>query len=163
MAIQPSQNMLNLIQQQINREYESAYLYLSMSLYLKSRGLSGMSRWMHKQYEEEVEHTMMFINFLTDIGQSPVLNAIAKPKNNWDSVEQVFTESLDHEKFITSSIDNMIETADNENFNRIRSLLNWFSKEQVEEESMFLNIIDRLEIAGKAGLLVVDMEMGNRE
>ncbi|MFO7841623.1 MAG: ferritin [Fidelibacterota bacterium] len=152
------------INYQINRELYSEYLYLSMSAYLEDKGLPGMANFMRVQAEEEHFHAMKLFNYLNERGGRVVLDAIEKPKTDFDSPLAVFKESLEHEKVVTDLINKLMDTAISVNDHAARSFLNWYVDEQVEEEDSFNTILDQFELIGGKGhgMLMLDKELGLR-
>lgn len=159
-----NKEIVNALNEQINKEIFSAYLYLSMSIHLDSIGLKGMAHWMKIQYQEELMHADKIINYLISKGEKPELKEIKQPQNNWNSIVSIFEAGLKHEEYITQSINDIVvltkETNDFSTFN----FLQWFITEQNEEEEIFRDILDELKMIGdnKAGLFFIDKEMGQR-
>ncbi len=152
------------LNKQVNAEFYSAYLYLSMSAYLADNNLNGFSNWMKVQFEEEQDHAMKFFKFILDRGGKVNLDKIAAPKTEWNGVVDVFEEVLKHEEHVTSLINNLIEIAYEEKDHATVAELQWFVTEQVEEEATVSDILDQLKmIEGKgAGLFMLDREMKQR-
>ncbi len=159
-----SQTMQDAINEQINKELYSEYLYLSMAAYLDAMGLSGMANFMKVQGNEERFHAMKFYNFINDRGGRVVLKAIDQPDVEFDNVLDVFEKSLKHEEFVSKSINDLMDLAIQENDHASKSLLNWFVDEQVEEEDTFNNLIDQMRLINGQGhgMLMLDKEMGQR-
>ncbi|MGC9100914.1 MAG: ferritin [Caldisericum sp.] len=153
------------INEQINREFFSAYLYLSMGQYFESKFLRGIAHWFYVQYKEELKHAEKFISFLNEKGGRVILKEIPAPKIEWNGALDVFNEAYNHEKFITSSIENIMKIAVEENDFSTQNLLNWFLDEQVEEEAQTLEIVKKIELVGEHGqaLYMLDRELAQRE
>ena len=152
------------LNKQVNAEFYSAYLYLSMSAYLADNNLNGFSNWMKIQFEEEQAHAMRFYQFIIDRSGKVTLDTIEAPKDKWDGVVNLFEEVLKHEQHVTSLINNLIEIAYEEKDHATVAELQWFVTEQVEEEATVSDILDQLKmIEGKgAGLFMLDREMKQR-
>jgi ferritin len=150
--------------EQIKHEFYSAYLYLSMAGSFEVANLPGFARWMRKQSEEEREHGMKFFDFLLDRGEQVQLRAIDEPPYAFRSPLDTLEQALEHEKEITSRIHSLYDLAVQENDYPAQVLLNWFVKEQVEEEKAATEIVERLRMAGEDGaaLLLLDRELGER-
>ena len=163
--MQITNNMVNAINKQINRELFSSYLYLSMSSYLESEGYNGFATWMKAQYNEEVAHAMKFYSYLFERGAKAKLEAIEAPKDKWNSVLEVFEEALAHEKLVTKMIEDLYSLAREEKDFACEAMLQWFINEQVEEESTAQDIVDKLKMAGdaKGALFMLDRELGQRQ
>jgi len=159
-----SPKMLEAINKQINRELYSEYLYLSMAAYLESEGLSGFGNFMRVQVQEERFHAMKMYDFILERGGKVVLEQIDQPKVEFESALEIFELSLGHEKFISKSINELMDVAIAENDHATKSFLNWFIDEQVEEEASMDNIVSQLKLIGGQGhgLLMMDRELGQR-
>jgi ferritin len=152
------------INKQINAELYSAYLYLSMAAYFEDANLPGFANWMRVQFEEEQFHGMRFLNYLVERGGRVKLEAIEKPRFEWNSVVEVFEETLEHEKHVTALINNIADIAEEEKDRATRNLLIWFIDEQVEEEGAAEKIINELKMIGGEGhgMLMLDREFAAR-
>ncbi len=151
--------------EQINREMYSAYLYLSMAAYFHSLNLEGFANWMRVQTKEEMVHAMKFFDHLRDRDARVELEAIDKPKMKWTSPLEAFKAAYEHEKFITGTINGLYKIAEKEADYPAKVLLDWFVKEQVEEEASTSNVVQllgRIKDSG-AGLIMLDKELGKRE
>ena len=151
--------------EQINHEFYSAYLYLSMAAYFHSLNLEGFANWMRVQTKEETAHAMKFLDHLRDRGARVELEAIDKPKMKWTSPLDAFKAAYEHEKFITGRINGLYKLAEKGADYAAKVFLDWFVKEQVEEEASASNIVQmlgRIKDSG-AGLIMLDKELGKRE
>lgn len=157
--------MIDAINEQINKELYSAYLYLSMRAWFEDQGLSGMAKWMDMQAIEEYEHAMKFFNFLVERGAKVALGAIEQPPAEFESPLNAFTMALDHERFVTKSINELMDLAIAENDHATKSFLYWFVDEQVEEEASVDAIVNDLKLVGDRGhgILMINRELGRRE
>ena len=153
------------INEQIKNELYSAYLYLSMAAYFESENLGGFANWMKKQAKEEQEHAMKFFEFLNDRGARVVLKKIDQPPVNFSSPKDVFKETLEHEKKVTSLINKLYALAEKLKDNSAIVLLHWYITEQVEEEKNATTILEKLKMLrpSSAELLMLDAELGKRE
>jgi ferritin len=156
--------MQDAINEQINKELFSAYLYLSMAAYFEDKDLPGFANWMTLQASEEQEHAMKFYEFLHDRGGRVLLKAIDAPKTEWKTSIEVFQETLAHEQMITASINALYELALKEKDYPAQIMLQWFISEQVEEEKNANDIISKLELIDAHGtaVLMLDKELGKR-
>lgn len=159
-----NQKLEKLINEQINAELYSAYLYLSMGAYFEDQGLAGFASWMRVQFEEEQFHGLKFFDYLAERGGRVQLAAIEMPEVKWDSAVVVFEEVLKHERHVTSLINNLIDVAIEERDHATKSLLNWFIDEQVEEESTAETILNQLKMVegDGRGLLMLDKDLAGR-
>ena len=152
------------INEQINKEMFSSYLYLSMAAYFESTGLPGAAKWMHVQAGEENEHAMKFFGHLVDRGGKVVLGAIAAPENEWAGPMAAFKAVLEHEQFISKSIHDLYELASQQKDYPLQVLLQWYINEQVEEEKNASDIIasmSRIE-AHETAVLQLDHQLAKR-
>ncbi len=129
-----TETVRRLFNEQINKEYYSAYLYLAMSNWLNLHDYPGAANWMYVQYREEIVHAEGFIRYLLMRGEPIELPAIEAPKKEWNSVLEAFEEALAHEEFVTDSIDKMAQAAEEDGDRAARLFLDWYILEQVEEE-----------------------------
>ena len=153
-----------LINEQITKEYYSSYLYLSMAAYFESMGLAGFTAWMKMQAEEEMIHMNMFFNYVNERNGRVILEAIDKPPADFESIKDVFEQTLEHEKLVTASINNLYKVSQELNDNASTIFLQWFISEQVEEEKNANDVLDRLDLIKEdpMGILMLDKELGAR-
>ena len=159
-----SKKMQDAINAQINEEFASSYIYLSMAAYSESENLSGMATWMKLQAEEEIEHAMKFFNYVFERGGDVKLTAIKEPKDKWESPLNAFEEAYAHEQFITKKIHALADVADELDDLATESFLKWFIDEQVEEEATASNIVAQMKMVSESrdGLFMLDKELGQR-
>jgi len=153
-----------VLNEQVNKEFYSAYLYLSMSAYFSDLGLLGFANWMRIQAQEEQAHAMLMYDFLINRGAKVVLTTVEAPKGIWDSSIQVMEDVLEHEVYITSQINNIITVAEEVKDRATMSYFNWFIDEQVEEEANAQDIISKLKLIGddKSALYLLDKDLSAR-
>ena len=153
-----------LINDQINKELYSAYLYLDFANYYGSVGLDGFANWYKIQAQEERDHAMLFFQYLENNGEKITLEAIAKPDKTLDSHMAPLEAGLEHEKYVTSLINNIYEAAHEVKDFRTMQLLDWFVKEQGEEETNANDLITKMELFGTdpKALYLLDSEMAAR-
>jgi ferritin len=159
-----STTMEKALNEQIREEYYSSYLYLAMSAYFESLDLRGMARWMRTQAQEEHGHAMKLFDHVFERGGTVALAAIDAPQATWASPAAAFAAALGHERHITGCIHKLVEAASAEHDHGTVNFLQWFVKEQVEEEATVEPITRRLEKIGDhmVGLLFTDRELGSR-
>lgn len=155
--------VLDLLNEQMNFEYESAYVYKVMAAYTDSLELDGFTHWFDGQVREEIEHGEKMKNFLQEVGYEVRYKAIAEPKHDYEGLVEVFKAALDHEKEVTRRIHEIAEVAKSED-PRVYSFIQWYINEQVEEEDTVAKIITRLErINGNwGGIYILDGQLGAR-
>ena len=159
-----SKKLQKAINEQINFEMFSSYLYLSMSANLDSMGLKGGSNWMRVQAQEELGHIMKFYDHMLERKATIELLQIDKPQGSWDSVLEAFSDALKHEEIVTKRINALADLAIKESDHATLNFLQWFIAEQVEEEANVSDVIDKLNLVGNSteGLFQVDKELGLR-
>ncbi|MGM0380106.1 MAG: ferritin [Bacillota bacterium] len=152
------------LNEQINKEYYSAYLYLAMSNQCVDMNLDGFANWTRIQYEEEVTHALKIMDFINERGGRVKLEALDKPQFEWDTLLEMFEDVLEHEKFITKSINELVELAMEEKDYATNSMLQWYVDEQVEEEANASEILEKLEMIGdnNSGIFMLDSKLANR-
>ena len=149
---------------QINKELYSEYLYLSMKAYFMNLNLNGFANWMNVQTQEERAHAMGMYDYVFERGGRVILEAIDKPEYDWKSPIEVFRETLKHEQYVTSRINALLDVAEETKDRASTIFLNWYLKEQVEEEANVGGILAQLELIGedKTALLNLDKELSTR-
>lgn len=157
-----SEKITKLLNEQVNHELYSAYLYLSMSNYLEAEGLKGFANWFYVQYQEETDHAMYIYKYLQNSGAPVTLEAIAKPDADFTSPMDVLLRTLAHEQKVTSLINNLATAAAEENDHITGQFLLWFVAEQAEELANCDDNIKRAKLAGEGGLFFVDKDLATR-
>jgi len=159
-----SEKMVNALNEQINKEIYSAYLYMSMSAYSTFIGLRGFANWFMVQYQEEMTHAMKIYDYVNDQGTQVKLMAISQPPTDFESPLDMFEKTLDHEKFVTKSINGLVDLAIEEKDHATNIFLQWFVTEQIEEEGNDNDIIAKLKLVGSEGngLFILDKELAQR-
>jgi ferritin len=156
--------MLKALNNQINAEMYSSYLYLSMESYFRSVSLSGFATWMRGQVQEELFHAMKFYDYVNERGGKVVLDTIHKPDSNWKTPLAAFEHILKHEQLVTDLINDLMDLAIVEQDHATRIFLQWFVSEQVEEEATVGEVVDKLRLIkdDSSGLFLLDAEMNKR-
>lgn len=149
---------------QINAEFWSAYLYLSMAMNFEAQGRSGIANWFRIQFQEEQAHAEIFINYLNQRGGRVILAPIAAVETEWESPLAAFEATLEHEQKVTSLINNLFALAEEEHDYATRDRLAWFVSEQVEEEDNCRQLIDKFRLVGDNGMgqYMLDQELAAR-
>ena len=153
-----------LLNQQINKELYSAYLYLDFSNYFKNRGLDGFANWYYVQAQEERDHAMLFYQYLQNNNETVTLEAVAKPDKVLDSDMNVLKAGLEHEEYVTSLINTIYAAAYDVKDFRTMQFLDWFVKEQGEEETNANDLITKMELFGadSRSLYMLNSELAAR-
>ena len=159
-----SKKLEEALNAQINAEFWSAYLYLSMSADFAAKGLNGFANWMEIQFKEEQDHAMKFFNYILSRGGKVDLRPIAKVQKTWKTPLAAFQSTLEHEQVVTKLINDLYALATDEKDYATQSMLKWFIDEQVEEEESAQAIIDTLKLldGNGYGLYQLDKELAAR-
>lgn len=159
-----SEKLEKAFNDQINKELYSEYLYLSMQAYFERLNLKGFVNWMNVQIQEEHAHAMGMFNYVHERGGKVELEAIDKPQVEWNSPLHVFEEVLKHEEFVTSRINALMDVAEEVKDRAALSFLDWYLKEQVEEESNVGGVLATLKLIkdDAKALLMLDKELAAR-
>lgn len=159
-----SGKMANALNNQVNAEMYSAYLYLSMNAYFEAEGFGGFAAWMRAQVQEEMFHAIKIYDFINERGGRAVLKTIDAPPAEWESPLDVFKASLAHEEKVTGLINDLVDISIELKDHATNSFLMWFVDEQVEEESNVGDIVRKLEIIADTpnGMFMMDRELGGR-
>jgi len=160
-----SKTMEEALNKQVNREYYSAYLYLSMSAYFESLSMKGFAKWMRIQAKEEQSHGDKFFDYILARGGKVTPGTIEAPKSKWASAGKVFEEVCLHEQKVTGMINALVDLAIKEKDHASFEMLQWFVKEQVEEEEHASAIHAQVTCAGDVPghLFYLDHHLGKRE
>lgn len=152
------------INDQINAEQFSAFLYLSMSAYFYNKGLPGFANWMYIQYQEELTHANKFFKYVNDRGGKVTQKAIDQVDTDFEGVIDAFEKTLEHEQKVTASINNIMDIALAESDHATVSFLKWFVDEQVEEEANVTELLDTLKLINGQGngIFMLDRELRGR-
>ncbi len=159
-----SEKMQAAFLDQINKELYSEYLYLSMKAYFTHHNLMGFANWMDVQVQEEHAHAMGMYDYVLERGGYITLEAIEKPQSTWENPLELFKAVLAHEEYVTSRINALMDVAEEEKDRAALIFLNWYLKEQVEEEASVGGVLAQLEMIGddKSGLFALDKELATR-
>jgi len=159
-----NKNILDAFNEQIKHEIGSAYLYYQMAAYFYAQNYPGMAHWMDIQKDEELLHAQRFFNHITSRGGMPIIMGFDVPKHDWKSPLEAFKDAYNHELFITSKIHDLVKLANKESDFPAVEFLQWFVREQVEEEDNTSKIASTLERIGSSndGLILLDKELSAR-
>jgi len=159
-----SKRIADRINEQINREMYSAYLYLAMAARMQEAGFKGVGNWLTIQYHEEMFHAMKMYGYLQDQGSAVELKAIAKPEFSEATVKDVFRRALEHEKGVTKSIHEIVALALEEKDYATENFMKWYVDEQVEEEKNAVEILQTIDLLGDSaqGVYLLNVELGKR-
>ncbi len=156
--------MQTALNTQLNAEYYSSYLYLSMAAYCEEISLKGFANWFRVQVQEEMVHAMKFFEFIIHRRGRVELTAIAGPPTKWEQPLAIFEASMEHEKLVSQRISDLATLAVKESDHATHAFLEWFLTEQVEEEASVDQIVQQLRLNNNnpAGLFMIDRELAQR-
>ena len=159
-----SKTLTKVLNNQINAEYYSAYLYLSMSAFAENAALKGTANWLFVQAQEEMAHGIHIYQYVLDRGAVPSFAAIAQPPASFTGIDDVFAQVLAHEKKVTKSLNTIATLAMQENDHACYQFIMWYVNEQVEEEANAADIIGKLTMidGDTRALLTLDTELAAR-
>ena len=159
-----SKNLHNAINAQVNAELWSAYLYLAMSLDAESKGYKGIANWFYVQFQEEQDHARIFMNYLNSRDAKVELLPIDPVPSSWNSILDMYKQTLEHEKKVTAMINNLAAIANEDRDYASANRLVWFIDEQVEEEESARDMIAAFEAVegNKYGIYMLDKELAAR-
>jgi len=160
-----TKKMEKALNDQINAELYSAYLYLSMSAYFEAGNLPGFAKWMRIQWQEEIMHGLKIYDYVNERGGRVTLKSIDGPPAEWKSPLDVFQATYKHEQVVTGRINDLVTQAVAEKDHAMNAFLQWFVTEQVEEEKSADEIVQKLKRISDApgGLYMLDKEIGQRQ
>ena len=159
-----SKKLVTAINEQIQFEYYSAFAYKAMQAYFENEDLTGMANWMDIQFQEELSHAEKMFRFVCETGGKVNFMELKAPCNEFNSVLEVFEETLKHEQEVTSRINKLMDLAQEEKNHTAQIFLQWFITEQIEEEANVSHIIAKLKRIGEdgRGLMMIDQELEKR-
>jgi ferritin len=159
-----SEKMQKAINAQIQKEFNSSFLYLAMAAWAEEQNLPGFGHWLRLQAQEENNHAMKFFEFMLDRGGHVKLYGLEEQPDKWESLEAAFEDVLAHEQMISRSINDLYKLAVEENDYPAQVLLQWFITEQVEEEKSAEEVLINIRRAGEsqAAIFMLDQMLGQR-
>lgn len=154
--------ILKLLNEQINKELYSAYIYLDMANYYSEKGLNGFENWFYVQAKEEMDHAMLFRTYILNNDSKVILQDISTPQFSFADFREPLAEALKHEQYVTASINNIYEVAQQQKDYRTVEFLNWFIKEQGEEEKNVTDLINMYDVFSRDSLIVMNQQLAAR-
>lgn len=151
--------VVDICNRQIEREGYSSNLYLAMASWAESKGFPGIAQWLYAQADEERMHMLKFVKYVNERGGNAAIPAFEKPPVKYKGIAEMFTEVLKHEQFISESINEVLALATKENDYATMNWIQWFVKEQVEEEASAQLILDKINLAGNSGIYFLDRDI----
>ncbi len=159
-----SKKMEQALNDQINAELYSAYLYMAMSAHFSDQNLDGIANWFAVQAQEEIAHVKKFYDYVLECGSRVIFGQIDQPPSEWKDAETAFEDAYKHEQYITGRINDLMNLAIEEKDHATNVMLQWFVSEQVEEEANASGLLEKFRLAGSkgSGLFMMDMELAKR-
>lgn len=159
-----SDNIAQLLNEQIVKEQFAAQYYLSMSAWFSAKDLDGIANYFRVQSKEELMHADKMFDYLIDVGAEVIIGEIAKPPHQFASATEIFEKALEHEKLVTKSIFNILKNANDEGDFATVSFLQWFVNEQVEEEASASQLVTKIKMVAEnpSAVYLFDQELGQR-
>jgi len=154
-----SKKLEKIINIQIDKEFYSSNLYLSMAIWAETSGYNGSAKWFYAQADEERMHMLKFIEYLNDRGGKAIVPAIKQPPHKFKDLKTVFNQVLEHEMFISQSINEIVALTIEEKDYSTHSWIQFFVTEQIEEEKSVNEIIDRLKLVGENNIYLFDRDI----
>lgn len=154
-------NVQKALNDQIKKEEFSSRLYLAQAIWCQVNGYPGAAKFLFEHADEERMHMLKLVHYISDRGGNPILTEIEQPEHDYDSLQEIFEKVMEHEKYITESINNLYEVTVHEKDYTSMNFLQWYITEQLEEENLFNNILDKIKLVGadKAGMFHIDKEL----
>jgi ferritin len=149
----------NICNRQVEREGYSSNLYLAMASWSENQGMAGIALWLYAQADEEKLHMLKFIKYINERGGKAIIPAFKKPISEFKSAEDVFTQVLKHEEFVTASINEIVQVTLEVKDYTSHNFLQWFVNEQIQEEASARTIIDKLRLVGKNNMYIFDRDI----
>lgn len=154
-----SKKVEKILNEQIKKEGYSSNLYLAMASWADTEGYAGIAEWLFAQAEEELTHMMKFVHFINERGGHAIIPAFDEPPAKFDGIKKLFDQVLEHERYITSSINDIVAIAIKENDFATNNWIQWFVTEQIEEEASVQTIIDKLKLLGEKNMYLFDRDI----
>ncbi|HHF3666969.1 TPA: non-heme ferritin, partial [Haemophilus influenzae] len=158
-----SENVVKLLNDQMNLEFYSSNLYLQMSAWCDQKGFEGAAKFLSVHATEEMQHMRKLFTYLNETGSRAIISAIEAPAHEYKSLKEVIETTYEHEKLITSKINELVGKTFEEKDYSAFNFLQWYVEEQHEEEKLFSSILDKLNLLGEDGksLFLIDKDLGN--
>ncbi len=156
-----TEKILNILNEQVKKEMYSSNLYLAMAIWADSQGYNGTAQWLYAQSDEEHDHMMMFVHYINDKGGKAIIPAIDMPPSEFKDLKNLFNEVLKHEQYITESIHEIVALTIEEKDYSTNSWIQFFVKEQIEEEKSVQEILDKLKLVGGNNLYMFDRDVAS--
>ena len=154
-----TKKVLDICNEQLKKEFYSSNLYLAMATWAEKEGYAGTAQWLYAQADEERLHMMKFVEYINERGEHAVIPALDQPPVEYESIRAMFDKILDHERFISESINDIVALCIEEKDYTTHSWVQWFVNEQIEEEASVQTIIDKLKLVGDHNMYLFDRDI----
>ena len=154
-----SKKIENALNEQVTKEAYSSNLYLAIASWSETNGYAGIAEWFYSQAEEEKMHMLKFVRYINDRGGHAIISELKQPPKDFGSVKQAFESSLEHEQFISASINDIIALTIQEKDFTTQNWIQWFVNEQIEEEAQVKLILDKIKLAGETNMYIFDRDI----
>lgn len=144
---------------QIEKEGYSSHLYLAMAGWAESKGMAGIAKWLYAQADEEREHMLKFIYYVNERGGRAIIPGFEQPPVDFDGVQKLFEQVLEHERYVSKSINDIVAVCLEEKDFTTHNWIQWFVEEQIEEEASAQTILDKLNLVGNGSLYMFDRDI----
>ena len=149
----------DILNVQVDKEGYSSHLYLSMAVWAETEGLSGIAGWLYNQAEEERMHMLKMVKYINDRDGKARIIAVKEPPSTFEGVKKMFEQILDHERFISASINEIAQVCIDEGDHTTHNWIQWFVTEQIEEEASVKAILDKLKLVGEHHMYMFDRDI----
>ncbi len=158
-----SKKVEDILNVQVDKEGYSSHLYLSMAVWAETKGLGGIADWLYAQAEEERIHMLKLVRYINERDGRAAIIAVGEPPTEFGTVREMFDKVLEHEQFISGSINEIVQVCIDENDHTTNNWIQWFVTEQIEEEASVKGLIDKLKLVGEHNMYMFDRDiMGMR-
>ncbi|MCK5463799.1 MAG: ferritin [Bacteroidales bacterium] len=158
-----SKKVEDILNEQVDKEGYSSHLYLSMAVWAETKGLGGIADWLYAQAEEERIHMLKLVRYINERDGKAAIIAVKEPPTEFGTVREMFDKVLEHEQFISGSINEIVQVCIEENDHTTNNWVQWFVTEQIEEEASVKGLIDKLKLVGEHNMYMFDRDiMGMR-
>ncbi len=154
-----SKKVEDILNVQVDKEGYSSHLYLSMAVWAETKGLGGIADWLYAQAEEERMHMLKLVRYINERDGRAAIIAVGEPPTEFGTVREMFDKVLEHEQFISGSINEIVQVCIDENDHTTNNWIQWFVTEQIEEEASVKGLIDKLKLVGEHNMYMFDRDI----
>jgi ferritin len=154
-----SKKVEDILNVQVDKEGYSSHLYLAMAVWAETEGFGGIAEWLYAQAEEEREHMLRLVSYINERDGKAAIIAVKEPPAEFGSIREMFDKVLEHERYVTASINEIVQVCIDENDYTTHNWVQWFVTEQIEEEASVKAIIDKLKLVGEHNMYQFDRDI----